>query len=270
MNLWSILSLADQRTIVGYSFAMMAVFSNISIINAAGEANLVIPIYVSGQIGETRNTTRIIIRNNSAQENTGTVLFRDAAGQIASVPINGISTGQVSYSIQAWGSVEFETDGTGELISGSVEIVSDQESAEGLEATVIFEVLGNSVSVNSTPVLRSHQIYVSVDDLEKTGIAIYNPSNTVLDVDVFLIDNKGRQVSKAELKLEGGQQFSKFVDEAELFPEFFQANPGEFRGALSVIAVQQVEFAVTGLIQKRTNGALIAVSTSSRVFVPEA
>lgn len=249
--------------------AAAVAFVCVGFLGAAGEASLVFPIFVSGEIDSVRNATRVIIRNNRSQENTGTVVFRNADGDVVSVPVNGVSASQFPYAIQAWGSVEIKTDGTGTLASGSVEIVSDQEDAEGLEATVIFDVLGNNVSVNSRPLLRSHQVYVSVDENENTGIAIYNPSAEVVDLDVYLIDNKGQQVSKAELKLEAGQQFSKFVDESDLFSEFFQANPDPFQGALSIVAVQDVVVSVTGLIQKRANGALIAVSTSSRVFVPE-
>ena len=243
----------------------------------AGEStNLIFPQFVNGQnsstgqvpagVSASGNKTRIILRNNSDRIDTGKIHFRDASGNQIEVPINGIPTHNFLYSVGAWKTQEVETDGTGVLQSGVIEVVSDLGSQSKLEGTEVFEVLGNFVSVNNAPPETRQQTYVSVTTDENTGVALHNPHKTEsITVDVVLVD--GEEQARRQLTLGPLEQLVGFVDEEELFADFLQALNGEFNGTLNVYATGS-GVSMLGLIQKRATGALIAVSATQNAFTP--
>ena len=148
-------------------------------------SNLIFPQFVNGQtppagqvaagVSAGGNRTRIILRNNSDLADTGGIHFRGASGDQTEVPINGIPTHTFLYLVEGWKTLEVETDGTGVLQSGVIEVISDLGPQSKLEGTEVFEVLGNFVSVNNAPALTRQQTYVSVTADENTGTALYNP-----------------------------------------------------------------------------------------------
>ena len=240
-------------------------------------ANLIFPQFVNGQISpagavvaavdEPLNRTRIILRNNSFLVDTGRIQFRDGSGSAAAVPIDGILTDTFPYLILPWQILEIETDGTGVLQSGIVEVVSDLGVRSRIEGTEVFEVLGSFVSVNNAPPRTRQQAYVSVTADENTGVALYNPNRTeAVTVDLVLVD--GNEQARKRASLGPLEQLVAFVDEEALFGEFLESVEGSFRGTLNVSAAEH-GVSVLGLIQKRATGALIEVSTSPAVFIPE-
>ena len=91
-----------------------------------------------------------------------------------------------------------ETDGTGVLQSGVIEMVSDLGFRSRIEGTEVFEVLGSFVSVNNAPPRTRQQAYVSVTAEESTGIALHNPHKTEsATVDLVLV----RSFRRTEVKL---------------------------------------------------------------------
>ena len=210
-------------------------------------ANLIFPQFVNGQISpagavvaavdEPLNRTRIILRNNSFLVDTGRIQFRDGSGSAAAVPIDGILTDTFPYLILPWQILEIETDGTGVLQSGIVEVVSDLGVRSRIEGTEVFEVLGSFVSVNNAPPRTRQQAYVSVTADENTGVALYNPNRTeAVTVDLVLVD--GNEQARKRASLGPLEQLVAFVDEEALFGEFLESVEGSFRGTLNVSAAE--------------------------------
>ena len=83
-----------------------------------------------------------------------------------------------AVSIEAGGTLDVETDGRGDLLSGQIEVMSDLDSRSQLEGAEAFEVLGRYVSVPAATSEPQHQVFVSVNAQEDTGVAVTNPTQT--------------------------------------------------------------------------------------------
>ncbi len=240
----------------------------------ANEARvLLFPQYVNGASGLILNRTRVVVRNNSDVSDTGQIVFRNADGASSSLPVSEQMVEKVSYALPAWGSVEFQTDGTGPLTSGVIEVDSQRGAFSGVEGTEVFDLLGCYVSVSSPIAGRSHRVYVSRTSVENTGIAIFYTGYTGLfgdfsaTIDMTLLDANGNAESDTTLEMKPAQQRSLFVD--EMFKTYFDPRPSDFRGSLDRTGAPVCGLIhVLGLIQKRADGALIAVPTSSMAFAP--
>lgn len=158
-----------------------------------------------------------------------------------------------------------ETDGTGLLQSGVVEVVSDLGPESKLEGTEVFEVLGNFVSVNNAPPLTRQQTYVSVTADENTGIALHNPHRTFVTVDLILVS--GEEQARKQVTVGPSRQLVAFLDGEEFFRDFFQSVNGVFKGTLNVHATGK-GVSMLGLIQKRATGALVAIAATPNAFDP--
>ena len=230
---------------------------------------LIFPQYADGQNGGAANRTRIILRNTRDQAETGQIRFFDPSGNPATVNIGGTPTNTENYNLAPWGTVEVETDGTGPLKSGPIEVISDQGEESGIVATEIFDLLGHGVSVPHSPVRPQHQVYVSQTADERAGVAVYNPDRVnSVTLNLYLLNTSGAQQASTQLVLAPGQQVARFVDEAEFFQAFFATNPGDFQGTLNMVAENSGRVSVIGLLQDQATGALIAVSTSLNAFSP--
>ena len=118
------------------------------------------------------------------------------------------------------------------------------------------------MSVNDAPAGSSHQIYVSFNALENTGLAVYNPGDVDVIFDLVLLDNNGQsQANLLAILLPAGEHFSIFLDNVQLYQDFFQANP-VFRGTLNINVRDGRQIAVLALIQRLDTGALISVASS--------
>jgi hypothetical protein len=226
--------------------------------------------FANGELGTVANRTRIILINNGQEIDAGTIRFQNANGDLSPVPIGGTATDTVNYSLNAGDTTEVETDGTGQIQSGVIEVHSDLGIGSKIRGTEVFEILGNFVSVTNSPLRTSQQVYVSFTSDENTGLAIYNPDpDNSLDLNLILVDRNGEEQTRRQITIGGGKQVVQFVDHEELFKDFFQQNPGDFHGTLNIHALSGMKAAVLGLLQKRSSKALIAVSTSPNAFGAE-
>ena len=230
---------------------------------------LYFPQYADGQSGGAPNRTRIILRNTGDQTDTGEIRFFDPSGNPAAIDIGGTPTSTVNYSLIPWSTMEIETDGNGPLKTGPIEVTSNRGDESGLVGTEVFDLMGHGVSVPHSPARPRHQAYVSQTADERTGVAVYNPdrSNSVT-MDMYLLDANGAQQASNQMVLGPGQQIARFVDEAELFPAFFAANPGAFEGTVNIVTQSSRLVSVVGLLLDRASGAPIAVTTSPNAFGP--
>ena len=224
---------------------------------------LVFPQFVNGELNGHLNRTRIILRNPSEFDDSGVVLFRGPGGAAANVPFSGAGRDSVDYSLGPWSTLELETDGTGSLQQGTIEVRSSRGSESVLEGTLIFEVLGNSVSVNNASAASRRELYVSRTADENTGFAAFNPDAAAVTIEVRLRDDHGELKATRQLDLQPLEQLTGFVDEARLFADYFKQNSAEFKGTIAIEVLSGSGLSAVGLIQKRQTGALIAVAGST-------
>lgn len=238
-------------------------------------ANLIFPHFANGEILVSEpsgagvavpNRIRLILLNNSSQRDRGEIDFRDASGDPLAVPLVGNFTTRVNYDLAPWSSLDLETDGSGDLISGTIEVVSQRGADSQIEGLESFQILGNFVTVSPADLRSTGQIYASIDDSENTGVALYNPDpEQSIAISATLLNAGGGVVSKVGLSLGPKEQLVVYVDDELLFggiPEL----ESDFRGTLNLLSPEDQPFAALGLLQKRDNGALIALPVAERAF----
>jgi predicted outer membrane repeat protein len=215
------------------------------------------PQYVDGQ----GNQTRVVLKNNSSESDGGAINFMDNTGQIVD---------SVGFDLGPWSSLDVETDGSGQLTSGVIQVESERGASSSIEGTQVFQVLGSYVSVDASPVRRTHQVYVSMlPGSEKTGVALYNPHDSPVTLTAVLLNGKGARAKTKLIEIQPGEQLMGFIDEHPFFDDYFSANPSKFRGTMNLSVSTDSGIAAVGLIQKADSGALLAVSTSSQIYQPE-
>lgn len=210
------------------------------------------------------NRSRIILRNNSAVNAFGKLVFRDPAGNPVAVSIHGVAKETLEYRLDPWGSLDVQTDGTGILRSGVVELFSDHPNPSLIEGTLVYEVLGEFVSVPGSERTCFHRVYAGFDEQERAALALYNPSPAEsIGLDLVLRDGRGHSVAHRSVQLEPLHRIASFLDEEGLFDGYFEGNPGDFKGVLDISGACASGFAALGLIQQPVTGALAAIPVSS-------
>ena len=240
-----------------------------------GFARAIFPQYINGDFGGVQNSTRVVVRNNGIQTDNGRINFQDQNGNPQAVPVSisgsapaGAQT-FVAFNIPAGGVFDVETFGTGPLVQGSVEVVSNLGANSKLEATEAFSVLGNFVFVPSATLAAIQQVFVSVNIRENTGFAAYNPNPTVVQMNISMIDSNGNERAEADLSINPRESKSLFVDDVLLFQDLLQTVGNNFTGTMTISTLNGEVLAILGLLQKIGSGALIAVETSTNAPHPE-
>lgn len=231
---------------------------------------IVFPQFANGLSGDTRNRTRIILRNGGTTTTSGTARFRAGNGAPSPVTIGGMSKSEVPYSIPAGGTFQLVTDGTGTLSSGPLELRSDLIGDSQVSGTEIFELLGRSASVQEAPLSKTHSAFVSRSTSENTGVAMYNPSLSIGSlVEARLYDRNGALVAgPVTVVLAARQQTAIFVDNASLFQSYFAGISSAFEGTLKLSVTNGGPISVISLIQTAANGSLLVVPVESSVVGP--
>ncbi len=233
--------------------------------------------YINGDISGTPNSTRVVARNNGTQTDSGRINFQDATGKPQAVPVSisgsapsGAQT-FVNYSIPVGGVFDVETTGTGPVVQGSIEIVSNLGADSRLEATEAFEVLGDFVSVPSATLAAVQQVFVSVNSDENTGFAAYNPNLTGVDMNICMIDDDGNERADVDMSIDPRERIAIFVDHEDLFQGFLNSVGNNFTGTMRISTENGEVLAILGLLQKKlgSRAPLIAVETSTNVAQPE-
>ncbi len=205
---------------------VLALYLATQALSAADSPDLIFSQFVNGGAGGP-NTTRIILRSHHPIAVSGRVLFRSGKGALVQVPHGGKLVDTIDFNIPPWATLEIETDGTGDLISGVVEVYIDEADASAVEGTEVFSLLGNFVSVSNSKPGKSSQIYISRNSEENSGIAIYNPDEEEpVTVEGFLLGDGGNQKADVQFIIPPQNQLVAFVDEEQFFQDYFQANPG--------------------------------------------
>lgn len=224
------------------------------------DALLTFPQFVNGDYGGHANKSRIIMRNRGPEAVSGTLRFRNAQGADLGVPIDGKTLVNLSFDLAPYGNYELETDGTGGLVTGTVQASIPFAAADDVSGVLIYELLGNFVSVDDSPSQRRIQLFVSLKEDEKTGVALMNPDATQsAALKVTLLSSGGESLATRTLTLPPLHQVTQFVNESSLFATYFKDLPLPFSGSLRIEVSKGDGVCAVGLIQKKASGALLAV-----------
>lgn len=259
-------------------FGLSTIFNWEVLAGQGGSPKLIFPQFANGETNGIVNKTRFILRNNGPQRDTGSIGFLADDGSSLSVPVDGSQRTGVDFDISPWGTFEFETDGIGDLVTGTVLVHSDLGEDSRLEGSLVFEILGSKVSVDSSPSQGTNQVYVNRRSGENAGIAIFNPDETdAASLELHLSDSQGVIQASRFIELQPQERLVGFVDDDRLFGEFFAqaalSSPGRqqgastFSGTLNVVSgfsgIDRNSVSVIGLLQDGATGALTAQATSS-------
>jgi hypothetical protein len=215
--------------------------------------------------------TEIYVRDlvagiTSRASTTSEVRFRDNLGNPLPMPIGGQMTATVRYSLDPYGTTEIQPAAGSTLQSGSVQVVSDRGWDSAVKATLVFDVFGKFVSVDSCPPWQRQRFFASLTAAENTGLALQNPSTHPIKATLEL-HQTDKVLASAQLQLEPGEQRAYFVDNASLFSTWFENDPGDFRGWVLLDTDPSFNpLSAVGLIQRKNSGALIAVAAGRRAY----
>ncbi|GAB4234344.1 MAG: hypothetical protein Kow00109_07370 [Acidobacteriota bacterium] len=245
--------------------------------------SLFFPQFADGFWGGRANRTRIVLHNPREEPLSGELRFRRPSGEPATVSVAGETASTFPFELPARGTRELVTDAAGTLQTGAVEALiesvtsgpvfvdpddppgSSQAAGARLEGGLVYDILGESVSVPASPPRLRQRVYVSNSAEERTGIALYNPSRLYpAVVQLVLLSAAGERVAARELRLEPGAQRARFLDEPDLFGAA-GLDWTDFRGTLEVQATGAAAVSLVGLIQ-RTDGALMAVPAAASEY----
>lgn len=200
---------------------------------AAKTFNLTFPHTVNGRGNGLAATTTVILVNNSETNAAGTIFVRLQSGAPMSIRTNQGTGSSFNFSLLPGEIYRLETDGSGPLLVGWVEVISDIQLS-GSGTFVLSDSSGqflSEVGIGDSPRARSLMIFVDTTEGKNAGYAVANPSaSTVAKLRLQLKKLDGTLVaSKENVPLAPLSQTAEFV--TETFPTTDLRN---FRGVLLV------------------------------------
>ena len=188
-------------------------------------------------------TSELVLTNPSVSRTaTGTVVFRGDAGLPLPLNFGGVPLSEMSFSIPPLGTFSIETDGEGEIVSGSATVSSNLDLGGVVRFT--FPGVGTAAVLEGTPLSNMVVPMRRSPDGLNTGLAIMNPGEDSVWVTLTLFDTAGVQVPSGTRmipSLPAGGHIARFLD--ELFPD---ADTDDFHGSL-VISTFQGSLVATAL-----------------------
>ena len=182
----------------------------------------------NGQSNGLVLTSDIVLYNPHATRTTrGKIVFKDPDGNVLEAD-SILAAGDGGFVIGPLGSSTFSTTGTGNILSGSVWVSSDED----LSGVIRFSLLGTGIAGVSPSQPGTRLIAPARrEGTVNTGIAILNADNVKVRVILELKDENGDVVGVAIRDLEPMARIAEFVD--QLFPA---ADTDGFRGTVCVDA----------------------------------
>ncbi len=184
-----------------------------------------------GQIPGTQQffQTTLILINQTRNETSGTIEFFDNDGLPLVVTIDGVANSSFPFALGSRQTKRFQTAGTGNVKVGWAHVHSDQP----IGGTATFGIRDSSgriytdVGVEESPVGTEFMLFADMIGASRTGIALSNPSNENVTVQVELFDRNGNSKKTAQVALPPWGHASQFLD------ELFSSVPGieEFEGS---------------------------------------
>ena len=196
----------------------------------------------NGQSNVLVLTSDIVLYNpHDGRTAEGTIVFKDPDGKVLD-PGSILVGGEAGFVIPALGSATFSTSGTGNILSGSVWVSSDEE-VSGVsrfrQDGILTGIAGVSPSSPGTRLITS----VRREGTVNTGIAVLNTSSERVRVSLELKGENGVVLEPAVRDLEPMARIAEFIN--TLFPV---TDTNGFRGSVcietdggqvAVIAIEQ-------------------------------
>jgi len=176
-------------------------------------------------------STLISLVNPNPTAVQGQIQFFSSGGEPMVLSVDGSPTSAVPFVIPAGGAVEIETEGGEVLQSGWARVLPDKPirgasifRVSGPRGTSLFEAgVGDARATSRASVAVRHE-----GGLE-TGIAVANPNDQAVEVNLTLLDSDGAAVAEETVEIPAGGQLARFL--GELFSDDLQAG---FKGALLI------------------------------------
>ncbi len=196
-----------------------------------------VPPILLAQFGSGSVVSEILVNNPAATlEQFATARFYDDAGDPMPTPVSisgaletgiageGIPVDRVDFSIAPLGRVSIVTTG-GEPLVGSA-IINSNETLGGL---VRFQIPGIGIAgVQSSPLMAGFIVPVRSENGIDTGVALMNPSEEEVDLELSLLDSFGDPMGGDEslVSLPPRGHLARFVT------QFFESVEAPFVGSL--------------------------------------
>ena len=221
-----------------------------------------IPVEGFAQIGngEGMSSTFILVNPSSSQFATGTVDLFDAQGKGLAIGINGQTReGRFSFEVPPAAAGFYETDGVGDLTTGSARISSNIS----LGGTVLFAGGFGVAGAGAVRPLPDFMVPIRSDASGgvRTGLALANPTDSQVDVSVTLRSADGASVpdGSVSLSLSPNGRLAEFPE--QIF-EGKEIDFSSFQGSLEVHS----SLAIAGMAIRVSPGRFAALPITALDF----
>ena len=216
---------------------------------------LVFPQWVNGVYSSVPfpNRTRLILRNLAVEEDPVTVTYFGGDGEVVN---------NETYTVPGRGTVDVWSDGRGDFVMGALTVDSDLGAQSQLRGTVVYELLGQRVSIPAAELVTEAEVFLSKSASENTSLVLYNPNSDPLELEFVMYTSQGRPFWRLYVTLEPGRHLARFMDEDPLFSAYFRRRT-EFTGHV-VVSSEGERFAVMSLLHNNETGAMVFVKPAVR------
>ncbi len=189
-----------------------------------------------------------LVSKDAGRPTNARVIFRDDEGEPLTLDLNGQQVdGMVDVIVPAGGNVQLKTDGQGELVTGSVRVLSERPVA----GFILYDAGDTgSTGVDSSRALTSMVAPVSIAEGSNTGLAFMG-LGTGQELRLVLRDSGGVVQGQAGLQIGPNSHVALFVTEVDWTPavdlDQFDGNvtvSGPFDFGATIILVQPGKFII--------------------------
>ena len=170
------------------------------------------------QSGVSLSSEVILINLSKTMSAQATIALKDDDGlPLSGTDLDGqiLADGTHSVTIPACGMRVLRTDGEGPIQVGSATVTSDKP----LAGVIVFSSSAGAAGVASSRRLPGFAAPMIKSAATNTGIAVQNPGNDPLTIDLQLRSSDGQLLATASIALAGMGHRSLFVDEIAWNPE---------------------------------------------------
>ncbi len=216
---------------------------------------LIFPQWVNGvyESSPFPNRTRLILRNLAGEEDPVTVTYFGGDGEVVN---------NETYTVPGRGTVDVWSDGRGNFVMGALTVDSDLGAQSQLRGTVVYELLGQRVSIPAAELVTEAEVFLSKSASENTSLVLYNPNSDPLELEFVMYTSQGRPFWRLYVTLEPDRHLARFMDEDPLFSAYFRRRT-EFTGHV-VVSSEGERFAVMSLLHNNETGAMVFVKPAVR------
>ena len=220
---------------------------------------LTFPHTASGSAEGLKILPSVTLINNAGVAAAGTIFVRKSDGTDLVVTTDQGTGSSFPFNLGPGEVFRIETDGSGDLETGWVEVVSDipVSGSGGFDTFDSNDRILSTVGVADSPRGNSFLVFLDRTDGKNTGFAVAN-TNSKNDADITLTLKRldGTVVATTSILLGPGRQLPRFVP--EVFPEL------DLDGFVGILKLESpTEISVTSL---RTRGTLLTSLPTARLW----